>query len=71
LRHPSYTGLLAALLGYGVMLGNWVVTCVSFLAVLLALILRLLREEHAMIVALGEAYTDFAKGRARLVPFVW
>jgi protein-S-isoprenylcysteine O-methyltransferase Ste14 len=71
LRHPSYTGLLAALLGCGLMLGNWVGTAASSLLILLALIYRLLREEQAMIDALGDAYLDFAKDRARLVPFVW
>jgi protein-S-isoprenylcysteine O-methyltransferase Ste14 len=71
LRHPSYTGLLAALLGCGLILGNWVGTGVSFLLILLAVIYRLLREEHAMIDTLGDAYLDFAKDRARLVPLVW
>jgi protein-S-isoprenylcysteine O-methyltransferase Ste14 len=71
LRHPSYTGLLAAFLGCGLMLGNWVGTAASFLLILTGLIYRLVREEHAMIDALGDAYLDFAKDRARLVPFVW
>jgi len=71
LRHPSYTGLLAAVLGCGLMLGNWVGVCTSFLLILSALVYRLLREERAMIDAVGDAYLDFAKDRARLVPFVW
>lgn len=58
------------LLGCGLMLGNWVGTCVSSLLILTALIYRLQREEHAMIKALGDGYLDFAKHRARLVPFV-
>lgn len=71
LRHPSYTGLLGALLGCGLMLGNWAGTWVSFVLVLAALIYRLLREEHIMINAFGDRYRDFAKHRARLLPFVW
>jgi protein-S-isoprenylcysteine O-methyltransferase Ste14 len=71
LRHPSYTGLLAAFVGCGLMLGNWVGMCASFLLVLLALVYRLQREERAMIDTLGDAYRDFARHRARLVPFVW
>jgi protein-S-isoprenylcysteine O-methyltransferase Ste14 len=71
LRHPSYTGLLAAFLGAGLMLGNWVGTAASFFLILVGLIIRLLREERAMIDTLGDAYVDFAKDRARLVPFVW
>lgn len=71
LRHPSYTGLLAAFLGAGLMLGNWVGAVCSFVLILLGLIYRLLREERAMINALGDAYVDFARDRARLLPFVW
>jgi len=71
LRHPSYTGLLAAFLGCGLMLGNWVGTAACFLLILVGLIYRLVREEHAMIDSLGDAYVDYAKDRARLVPFVW
>jgi protein-S-isoprenylcysteine O-methyltransferase Ste14 len=71
LRHPSYTGLLAAVLGCGLMLGNWVGAASSFLVVLGALVFRLLREERAMTDTLGDAYLDFARDRARLVPFLW
>ena len=69
LRHPSYTGLLAAFVGCGLMLGNWVGAAASFFLILVGLVYRLLREEHAMIDSLGDAYLDFAKDRARLVPF--
>jgi protein-S-isoprenylcysteine O-methyltransferase Ste14 len=71
LKHPSYTGLLAALLGCGLMLGNWVGTATSFVLILIGLIYRLLREEQTMVDTLGDAYRDFAKNRARLIPFVW
>jgi protein-S-isoprenylcysteine O-methyltransferase Ste14 len=71
LRHPSYTGLLGALLGCGLMLGNWMGAAASFLVVLLALVFRLLREERALIDALGDAYLDFAADRARLIPYLW
>ena len=70
-RHPSYTGLLSAFVGCGLMLGNWVGAAACFLLMLVGLIYRLLREEHAMIDSLGDAYLDFANNRARLVPFVW
>jgi protein-S-isoprenylcysteine O-methyltransferase Ste14 len=71
LRHPSYTGLLAVFVGCGLMLGNWVGTAASFLLLLLGLVHRLLREEEAMTNRLGDAYENFAKDRARLVPFIW
>lgn len=71
LRHPSYTGLLAAVLGGGLMLGNWVGAAGCFLVILGGLVFRLTREERSMIGALGDAYVAFAQDRARLLPFVW
>ena len=61
----------AVFVGCGLMLGNWVGAAASFLLVLVGLIYRLLREEHAMIDSLGAAYLRFARDRARLVPFIW
>jgi protein-S-isoprenylcysteine O-methyltransferase Ste14 len=71
LRHPSYTGLLAAFVGAGLMLGNWAGTAASVLLILVGLIFRLLREERALVDTLGDAYVAFSKDRSRLVPFVW
>jgi protein-S-isoprenylcysteine O-methyltransferase Ste14 len=71
LRHPSYTGLLAALLGCGLMLGNWAGAGASFVLILTSLVYRLLREERALVGAMGDAYLNFARDRARLIPFVW
>lgn len=71
LRHPSYTGLLLAFLGVGIMLGNWVAALASVALVLVALVHRIRIEERALVAALGDRYRTFADGRARLVPFLW
>jgi protein-S-isoprenylcysteine O-methyltransferase Ste14 len=71
LRHPSYSGLLLALLGCGVMLGNWAATMAAFTVLLTAVVYRIRIEERALIASLGDAYRVFAKHRARLVPFIW
>jgi len=71
LRHPSYTGLLLAVLGCGLILDNWVGLAGSFGLISVVLVYRLLREERALTAALGDAYRDFAADRARLVPWVW
>lgn len=71
LRHPSYSGLLLALLGCGLMLGNWVGLLGSLVLLLAAVVYRIRIEERALIATLGDAYRAFAKSRARLVPFVW
>ena len=71
LRHPSYTGLLLALAGGGVMLGNWAGAVASFALALAAVLYRIRIEEHALFTTVGDAYRRFSKTRARLVPFVW
>lgn len=71
LRHPSYSGLLLAFVGCGLMLGNWVSAAGAVALVLLALLFRIRIEERALTAAIGTSYGDFAAGRARLIPFVW
>lgn len=71
LRHPSYTGLLVAVGGCGLMVANWVSTAGSVAVVLIGLVYRIRIEERALNAALGTSYHDFAVRRARLVPFVW
>ena len=71
LRHPSYTGLLMALLGCGLMLGNWAAVPPSFVLLVIAVAYRIRIEESALTAALGDTYRRFAESRARLIPFVW
>jgi protein-S-isoprenylcysteine O-methyltransferase Ste14 len=71
LRHPSYTGLLLALLGCGLIYQNWVGAAGSVAIVLAAVVHRIRIEERALNAALGDRYRDFATGRARLVPYLW
>lgn len=71
LRHPSYTGLLLVFIGCGLMLGNWLGVVASFPLILAGLVYRLLREERLMTETVGDAYLDFARDRARLIPFIW
>ncbi|HAG61019.1 MAG TPA: hypothetical protein DEP82_05720 [Arthrobacter bacterium] len=70
-RHPGYTGLVMAFLGFSLMLGNWVGVVTSVILILAAVIYRLRGEERALVGARGAAYLDYAKGRARLLPFIW
>jgi protein-S-isoprenylcysteine O-methyltransferase Ste14 len=71
LRHPSYTGLLLAFVGCGLMYGNWVSATCSVVLVLTALTYRIRVEERSLNAALGERYRAFASTRSRLVPFLW
>ncbi|WP_213004628.1 methyltransferase family protein [Paractinoplanes toevensis] len=71
LRHPSYTGLLLALAGAGVMWGNWLSAAGAVTLTLVALLYRLRIEERALTAALGDRYREFAATRARLIPYIW
>ncbi len=71
LRHPSYTGLLATVLGCALMVGNWVGLLACSAVTVAAVIYRIRIEERALIEARGGTYLAFATTRARLIPFVW
>jgi len=70
-RHPSYTGLLLTTLGIGLALGNWAALAVLAVVPTVGLVIRIRREERALIEGLGEPYRRFAATRAHLVPWVW
>jgi protein-S-isoprenylcysteine O-methyltransferase Ste14 len=68
-RHPIYTGLLLALIGTAIAIGNW--RALAGVALIAAgLVRKLMVEERFMTERFGEAYARYrAKVRA-LVPFV-
>jgi protein-S-isoprenylcysteine O-methyltransferase Ste14 len=70
-RHPSYTGLLLLVAGFGLSTGNWLSFAVCVLLPLPALVRRIHFEELELTRVLGEAYRTYASGRARLIPKVW
>jgi protein-S-isoprenylcysteine O-methyltransferase Ste14 len=71
IRHPSYSGALLTLLGFGLALGNWagLVSALSCLG--LAYAYRIPVEESALALALGETYKQYMKRTWRLVPFLF
>jgi protein-S-isoprenylcysteine O-methyltransferase Ste14 len=71
LRHPSYTGLLVLLVGFGIALGNWLSLLALFALPLAGILLRIRVEEAALALALGERYTNYAARTDRLIPGVW
>ncbi len=71
IRHPSYSGALLTLLGFGLALGNWAggvaaLSCLGF-----AYAYRIPVEESALALALGETYKQYMKRTWRLVPFLF
>jgi len=71
IRHPSYSGALLSLLGYGLALGNWAGLAAALSCLGFAYAYRIPVEESALTSALGEAYTQYTKRTWRLVPFLF
>jgi protein-S-isoprenylcysteine O-methyltransferase len=70
-RHPSYTGVLLAFVGFALSLGNWAALLVILLPISVAFIHRMNVEENALSGALGMQYTDYMRRTKRLVPYVY
>lgn len=69
LRHPAYSGMLLAHIGFVAFFLN-VFSVVALAGLLVpALVRRILVEEEALASVPG--YTEFARGRSRLIPAVW
>jgi protein-S-isoprenylcysteine O-methyltransferase Ste14 len=71
IRHPSYSGALLTLLGFGLALGNWVGLVAALSSLGLAYAYRIPVEEAALAAALGEAYKQYVRRTWRLVPFLF
>lgn len=70
-RHPSYSGALLSLFGFGLALGNWAGLIASLSCMSLAYAYRIPVEEAALTSALGDAYSQYTKRTWRLVPFLF
>jgi protein-S-isoprenylcysteine O-methyltransferase Ste14 len=71
IRHPSYTGLIVTLVGFGLGLGNWLAVAICVLLPLPALLWRIQIEETELTRVLGDPYRVYAAETKRLVPGVW
>jgi protein-S-isoprenylcysteine O-methyltransferase Ste14 len=69
-RHPSYTGAIMTLWGFGLTLGNWAGLLALIACGALGYAYRISVEEHALVMALGRPYREYMGRTQRLVPFV-
>jgi protein-S-isoprenylcysteine O-methyltransferase Ste14 len=58
-RHPSYSGALLTLLGFGLTMGNWAGLAVALASLGFAYAYRIPVEEAALASALGEPYRQY------------
>ena len=70
-RHPSYTGVIVAFIGFGICLGNWVALLALAGPITFAFLKRIKVEEAVLEAALGDAYCNYARRTRALVPFVY
>ncbi len=66
-RHPIYTGILAALLGTAIALDQWR-GLLAFGIVLAGFLYKLRLEERWMIETFGDAYVEYRKHSRALIP---
>jgi protein-S-isoprenylcysteine O-methyltransferase Ste14 len=71
IRHPSYTGLLLIVPGFGLAVGNWLSLAACVIVPLPALVRRIYVEEAELNRVLGDAYRIYASDKARLIPRLW
>jgi protein-S-isoprenylcysteine O-methyltransferase Ste14 len=70
-RHPSYLGLLILFLGLGLSLGDLASVIALVVLPAIGIVVRISVEEVALKAVFGDRYTDYCKGRARVIPRVW
>jgi protein-S-isoprenylcysteine O-methyltransferase Ste14 len=70
-RHPSYTGVLLAFLGWAMTLWNWVAMAVVLVPIFIAFLRRMKVEEDALTRALGDRYREYMRRTKRLIPGVY
>lgn len=70
IRHPSYTGLLLILLGFGLSLTNWLSPLIIVGLALPGFAYRIRVEEHVLQEQLGQQYREYMRRTKRLIPFV-
>ncbi|WP_245633001.1 methyltransferase family protein [Luteipulveratus mongoliensis] len=70
-RHPSYLGLIGALLGLGLALDNWPSLVLAFVPPAVGFVHRIHVEEGVLATELGQPYRDYMARTKRLIPGVW
>jgi protein-S-isoprenylcysteine O-methyltransferase len=70
-RHPSYTGVLLAFVGFALTLRNWRAILVVLVPIFAAFVRRMNVEEEALSRALGERYGAYMRRTKRLVPWLY
>ena len=71
LRHPAYAGLLLALAGVGLAMGDWLALLLLTVTPFCAFRARIRIEEKMLREKFGEAYAVYAKNTYKLLPLLY
>lgn len=71
LRHPSYTGAMLTLAGFGLAMGNWLSLALAISLPLIAFLRRIQVEEAALAGRFGDTFAAQKRRSWALVPFIW
>jgi protein-S-isoprenylcysteine O-methyltransferase Ste14 len=70
-RHPSYTGVLLAFAGLGLLTGNAISLALFIVPTFAAYLYRIRVEEAALRGGIGEPYIEYSARTARLIPGIY
>ncbi len=70
MRHPSYTGLLIAFLGLGLLFADWLSIIGLLVPITLGVLNRVVKEEETLVASLGPAYASYCARTKRFIPGV-
>jgi protein-S-isoprenylcysteine O-methyltransferase Ste14 len=70
-RHPMYSSFILFAVAQALLLQNWIAGPIGLVAIGILFFLRVPREEQMMIETFGEAYRDYMRRTARVVPWVY
>ena len=71
IRHPSYSGGLLILFGFGFALNTWVGAVIAVIVLSAMYAYRIAVEEKVMLETFGDDYRDYMRRTRRLFPGVW
>jgi protein-S-isoprenylcysteine O-methyltransferase Ste14 len=71
IRHPSYSGVLVVMGGFGLMIGNWVSLFLLTAGLFAGLLYRISVEEQELLHHFGPPYEEYMKRTKRLIPFLY
>lgn len=69
-RHPSYTAGIAIFTGMAIALGNWISVLLMVAIPIAVYSYRVVVEERALLLRLGDPYRLYAERRKRFIPFI-